>query len=208
MAIHPAGIKNTFASHLVFWALFLPLMTLIFIPLFKPEQNIDPAEVRMLQGLNVDVSQLTERANATFSSAFIVSGIMPATEDFFIKEPVQGRVTSPSTTVKWIRGVWLMTYKFIWRVHALWQIFLLPLVALSIPAIIDGIAVRSKKKFSFDRSNPIFFYASTHLVTLVIGLFVFLPLSPMTLTTNLMVAMLVGLTFAIWVASANFQTGV
>jgi hypothetical protein len=183
-------------------------MTIIFLPLVNPEQNIDPAEVKMLQGMNVDISQLTERANTSFSNAFIVTGIMPATEGFFVKPPQQGTARPPSATAKWIRGVWLMTYKFVWRVHALWQIFLIPLIALSIPAIIDGIAVRSKKKFSFDRSNPIFFYASTHLVTLVLGLFVFLPLSPVTLTTNLLVAMLVALTLAIWVASANFQTGV
>lgn len=208
MAIHPAAIKNTFASHFILWTIFLPVLALIFIPLVLPEQNIDPAEVQMAQGFKVDVVQLTDSANHTFASAFLATGIMNKTEQMFMPKQVEGLPMQTSLPARWIRGIWLMIYKFIWRVYVLLHIFLLPMVALCIPAAIDGIAVRARKSFRFERSNPIFFYSSTHAAVLVVGLFVFLPLAPLTLTSGLLAAMLVGLTAAVWVASSNFQTGV
>lgn len=207
MAIHPVAIKNTFARHLVLWAIFLPVLTLIFLPLLLPEQNIDPAEVKMMQDLNVDVGKLTASANSTFAAAFMSNGLMQASERLFTPTPVAGMPFQTSFPAKWMRGIWLIIYKCIWRIHALTQIFLLPLLGLSVAAAVDGIAVRARKSYSFQRSNPLFFYSSMHTAVLVLGLFVFLPLAPLTLTSNLLTAMLIGLTLAVWVASSNFQTG-
>lgn len=208
MAIHPVGIQNSFARHFVFWALFLPLLTIVFVPIFVPDQSIDVAEVQMVESFNVDVSKLTQMANGTFVGAFVSTGIMSKTEGFFQgKGAMQTTSQHATSSSSWIRGVWLMIYKLIWRIYALLRIFFIPLLALCIPAAIDGFTVRARKRYRFETSNPIFFYTSTHTVTFVFGLFVFLPLAPVTLSANMLAAMLAGLALAVWVAAANFQTG-
>jgi len=208
MAIHPVGIKNTFASHFVFWTLFLPLLTIIFVPLVVPDQNIDQQEVAMVGGFNVDLAPMTESANKTFSALFIESGAMGASEEVFAsKFEGEGFLPHNGFAAKWIRGVWLMIYKAIWRFYALLHIFFLPVLFLTVPAAVDGFMIRARKKYRFESYNPVFFYSSTHALTLVLGLFVFLPLAPITLSGNILAGMLVGLAISVWVATSNFQTG-
>jgi hypothetical protein len=203
MAIHPGGIKNTFGGHFVLWSLFLPLLTVIFLPMVLPEQSINEAEVRMVHALNIDVDKLTLSANDTFTSAFIISGMVPATEKFFSS----GANIQQGFASKWIRGVWLMIYKAIWRLYVLLKVFFVPMLALCIPAAVDGFSVRARKRYRFESYNPIFFYSSMHTAVLIVGLFLFLPLAPVTLSTAILAALLGGLAIAVWITTANFQTG-
>ena len=207
MAIHPVGIKNTFGSHLVLWALFLPLLAIIFLPLVLPEQNIEVAEVEMVKSFDVDVSQLTASASATFTKVFIDSGLMPRSERFFSGAGDPTAKASSVFAAKWIHGVWMMVYKAIWRFYVLIRIFFMPLIALSIPAAIDGFCIRSRKRYQFLNSNPVFFYSSMHLVVLMVGLFIFLPLAPFTLSATVLCIMLLGTAGGMWLTAANFQTG-
>lgn len=207
MAVHPASIKSSFGGHLALWVLFLPLLSVIFMPMLKSDQNISEEEVRMVQEFNIDVNSVTERANNVFSTTFVESGFLPATENFF-SGSVQGEASSMSAfAAKWIRGVWLQVYKAIWRVHVLFYIFFIPMLALCIPSAIDGFAVRARKRYRFESYNPIFFYSSMHTTVFIIGLFVFLPLAPITLSANILAALLGGLAIAVWITTANFQTG-
>lgn len=208
MAIHPDSMKNTFARHLMTWVVFLPLLSVIFIPMVTDNQNIDEAEVLMVQSFNIDLEQLTAKTNSIFSSAFITTGIMESTENFFSgKNPTTGQAPAPGMAAKWIRGVWLMIYKTIWRWHALWWIFFIPALALCVPAAVDGLSIRARKRYCFETSNPLFFYSSTHAVTMVLGLFFFLPVLPMTLSALILFGMLLVMATAVWIATANFQTG-
>lgn len=208
MAVHPSSVKNTFGRHFVFWVFFLPLLSIIFLPLISADQNIDEGEVQMVKAFNVDMDKLSERANGTFTRAFVATGAMGASEAFFAgKGTGQAGAGKNGMATKWIRGVWLMVYKTIWRWYALLWIFFVPMVALSIPAAVDGFTVRARKRYRFETSNPVFFYSSTHALTLVLGLFFFLPLAPMTLSAIVLFGMLVALAVAVWVAASNFQTG-
>lgn len=208
MAIHPASVKNSFGGHLILWALFLPLLSIVFMPLLQPDQNISKSEVKMVQGFNIDVDKITARTNDVFSSTFIKSGFMPKTEDFFGGMSLFGGSASHSGfAAKWIRGVWLQVYKAIWRINVLFYVFFIPLVALCIPSAIDGFAVRARKRYRFESYNPIFFYSSMHTLVLIIGLFIFLPLAPISLSANLLAILLGGLAIAVWIAASNFQTG-
>lgn len=212
MAIHPVAIKNTFMSHLVLWVLFLPLLSIIFFPVFMKDQNIDPEEVQMVQKYGSDMAKLTASSSSIFSAAFIKTGIMSATENFFgggnkSEDSNEFAVSSSHMAGAWVRGVWQLIYKVIWRINALVGIFILPMLALCIPAAIDGFSVRARKKYRFENYNPVFFYTSTHTAVLMVGLFLYLPLVPIALTANILATFLVALACAIWVATSNFQTG-
>lgn len=208
MAVHPTSVKNSHVSHLVFWVFFLPLLAIILLPLVLPEQNIDESEVKMMEAFNVDVVKLQERTSGTFSTLFVATGAMGATEAFFsAKGAPAGTQQHATFSMKWIRGVWLMTYKMIWRWYALLGVFFFPMLALCIPAAVDGFTVRARKRYEFETSNPVFFYSSTHALTFVLGIFCFLPLAPLTLSAIVLLGLLATLTVAVWIAASNFQTG-
>lgn len=204
MAVHPVSVSNSFGRHLILWCLFLPILSLVFIPLVLPDQPISPTEVAMVESMNIDISTLTESANNKFTSLFIETGIKPKTEAFF---QGNGYAGAQGFAQNWINGVWMMVYKAMWRGYVLAQIFFLPLLVLAIAAAVDGSGVRARKKYKFETSNPVFFYSSTHLVVLMTGLFAFLPLAPISLSATALVALLVTLGAGVWFSAANFQTG-
>lgn len=200
-------MKTSFGGHFIFWALFLPLLSIVALPLLEPDQNIRPAEIEMAQSLNVDLGRLNERTNSFYQSAFIETGLLPATENFF-SGSVLGKPSEKSAVAgTWIRGVWLQVYKGVWRVHVLFYAFLIPLLVLCTAAAIDGFAVRARKRYRFENHNPIFFYSSMHVVVFIVGMFVFLPLAPITLSIGILSGMLACLAFAVWITTSNFQTG-
>jgi hypothetical protein len=204
MAVHPVAVKNTFGSHLILWCLFLPLLSLIFIPLLFPDQPVSDTEVQMVASMNIDVDSLTESANAKFTSLFIESGLKPKSEAFFHGGSANAFRGFGS---RWINGVWMMVYKAVWRGYVLARIFFIPLLVMAIAAAVDGSGVRARKKYKFETTNPVFFYSSTHLVVMMTGLFTFLPLAPISLSATVLVGLLVALAAGVWLSAANFQTG-
>ncbi|PHV23317.1 hypothetical protein CSQ92_10080 [Janthinobacterium sp. BJB446] len=205
MAIHPVEVKNTFLSHFILWALFLPLLTIISVPLFSPDQGVQSEEVEMLRSFGVNLDKVNASANDTFTSVFIATGVMQSTEGL-----VNTKFPSSAATryaAKWLRGVYLMIYKSIWRLYALTSMFFIPVLALCIPSAVDGFMIRARKSYKFETSNPVFFYSSMHVFSLVFGLFFFLPIAPVTLSANILAVMLCSLAIAVWVASSNFQSG-
>lgn len=207
MAIHPISVNNSFGSHFILWSMFLPVLALIFVPLFMPEQHIDESEIAMVSGFSLNVVELTEATNATFSRVFIETGVMSGTEKWFGGDGAGEFQKNSKYAASWIRGVWLMIYKAMWRVNVLTTIFFLPLLALLIPAAIDGFVVRARKKYRFENSNPVFFYSSMHMVVLMFGMFAFLPLAPITLSSNALFGLLACLSLGVWTTASNFQTG-
>lgn len=213
MAMHPGAIKNTFLSHFVMWGLFLPLLTIIFLPMFISDLNMDQQEIDMVANSGVNVEKINTTTNALYSAAFIRTGILPATEKFFTGDiglassTHQGSAEVTKFAGTWIRGVWVLIYKGMWRLNMLFSLFLLPLIVLCVPAVIDGVAARSKKKFSLENYNPVYFYSSMHVSVLMIGLFIYLPLLPLALTYNMLAFFLLALAFSMWITASNFQTG-
>ena len=101
----------------------------------------------------------------------------------------------------------MIIYRAVWRFYALWIVFFIPVVALCIPACIDGFAVRARKKYTFESNNRIYFYTSMQTLMLMLGLLCFLPLAPIPLTSSLLVAMILGMVFTVWTTTSNLQTG-
>jgi hypothetical protein len=208
MAVHPSSVSNSHFGHFLFWVLFLPLLSIVLLPLILPDQSIDPAEVEMVQTFNIDTVKLQERSSSMFSSMFITTGAMGATEAFFAPNVgVQAGLLQGAFSAKWIRGVWLIMYKMIWRWHALFWIFIIPVVALCVPAVIDGLMVRARKKYQFETSNAVFFYSSAHIATMALGMMFFLPLAPVTLSAIALFGLIIAMASAMWVTASNFQTG-
>lgn len=203
MAIHPVSVQNSFGRHFILWSIFLPLMVLIFVPLIMPNQTLDQSEVEMVAALGVDVAGMTQNVDQRFAGWFVESGIMAKTQQFFGGDH-KGMFAFAG---EWIHGVWLMLYKATWRFFALKSIFLLPLLALAIPAAVDGFMVRATKKYRFENSNPVFFYSSMHTMVLMMGLFTFLPLAPFSLSAMALVTIILLLIGGIWLTASNFQTG-
>ena len=203
MAIHPVSVQNSFGSHFILWSIFLPLLALIFVPLVVPDQTLTQSEVEMVAALGVDVASLTQSADHRFSALFVDNGLMQKTQEFFGAS--EGSMLDFAGS--WIHGVWLMIYKATWRFFALKSIFLLPLIALAIPAAVDGFMVRATKKYRFENSNPVFFYSSMHIMVLMFGLFAFLPLAPFSLSATALLVIVILLISGIWLTASNFQTG-
>jgi hypothetical protein len=205
MAVHPSNVQNSFGGHAVLWTLFIPLLSLIFIPLVDPSAGmISRSEVAMLSDMNLDVDALTASANASFESMFVSNGLVVRTEAFFGYGQPNGQ---PSVAGNWIHGVWLMLYKATWRIYALGWMFFFPMLLLVLPAAVDGFVVRARKKYRFESSNPVFFYSSMHAVVMMLGMFAFLPLAPVALTAEVMLGLLIVLAAGTWMATSHFQTG-
>ena len=203
MAIHPVSVKNSFGSHFILWSIFLPLLALMFVPLFAPDQNLTPSEVEMVASLGVDTAAMTQTVDQRFASLFVENGFVAKTQEFF--GSTKGGMLDFSNG--WIHGVWLMLYKAVWRFFALKSIFLLPLLVLGISAAVDGFMVRATKKYRFENSNPVFFYSSMHTMVLMFGLFAFLPMAPFSLSAMALLTIIVLLVAGIWLTASNFQTG-
>lgn len=214
MAVHPANIKNTFMSHLIFWVVFLPVLTIVFLPLLKFDTNIDPAELQMMVSAGVDTKAVSAKVNAQFTNAFIRTGIMPASEQFFggkasgttYKENSLAASAS-SFAGDWIRGMWTIIYRAMWRFQSLLSLYIAALVAICVPAMIDGLVIRARKRYHFENSNPVFFYFSYHSAVLVVGLLCYLPLVPIALTPAILAIFLGALGISMWWAASHFQTG-
>jgi len=209
MAIHPLFVKNSFLSHAVFWIIFLPILAYIFLPFLVPDQKIDAQEMAFVTAYVPDMNKLNERTKNTFSDLFVNTGMVEATEGFFTGGRNSGKLFSIGSdwAGNWMRGLWAMIYKTIWRFNAMFSIALLPTVALCIAAIVDGFSTRAKKRYNFERSNQVFFYTSTHTAVFMLGMFIFLPIIPIPLTAHVIAAFMGILAIALWYATTNFQTG-
>lgn len=213
MAVHPADIKNSFTSQLAFWILFLPLLTLIFLPLIKAENNIDQVEMEMLLSSGIDIQEVSFNTQERFKRWFVETGIMPKTLEFF-----NGSAAGPSKTpmidkatdmgMSWMTGVWALIYKSMWRLQALIWIYAAAIGAVCLPCLLDGFWVRARKRYQFESSNPLIFNMSTHIAVMVLGLLLYIPLIPFALTPTLVACFMAFLGASLWWAAANFQTGV
>ena len=206
MAVHPTSVKNTFFRHLVFWILFIPVLTLIMVPVFQPNQPIDPAEVRRVRDLGVQTDLVHAKTRQSFDQMFVRTNIMQATENFFSgKNHMNYRDKNGELSANWIRGVWMMIFRAVWRIYALTRVFFVPVLIFSVPALIDGLAIRARKNFSFEHESPGKFYSSTHLLMLAIGMFFCIPFLPILMTANILGVLLISMTVSVWVSAANFR---
>lgn len=207
-------VKNQFANHAIFWWVGLPLIAMFVLPLLIPPESfvITAEEVEFFKNMGIETSSATNSANDWFKTLFVDTKVRELFQSTFINSnmPMSSELqkSSRSFTSNWNDGFWNMFFRAIWRLHALWPVYLGGCISFVIPAFIDGLTVRAKKKYNFQVHNPVFFYASTHFAVLVLGLAVFLPFLPITLNALHIGGFFCVLALSMWIVASNFQSGV
>jgi hypothetical protein len=212
-------VKNQFGNHLIFWVLALPFVFLLLMPMFMSPSAfvVHAEEVIFFSDLGADTVAATETANSWFQSWFVDSGIKRFFHATFVNANLDlGRgleygTRAPTVARKasslWNDGFWNILFRAAWRFSVLWPVLLSGIIAFGLPSFIDGLAVRAKKKYNYEVHNPLFFYASAHLVVLILGSAITLLFLPWALEGLYIAAFFVLLASALWFAAANFQSG-
>ena len=207
-------IKNQFVRHSMFWMWVLPFALFLLLPAFvdREEMHIPAAELQMMQEvLGQDVDAITHRADKVFDSLFIETGLVKWSGSLFtskIKEddPKFFRNLAKSSH-KYHDNLWFMVYRAIWRLSGLWPTFLALMLAVAVPALVDGVVVGAKKADVFKPLNPVFFWSAGHTLVMVIGVFGLLPLLPYAISVHMLYASIAAIAGALWVTASNLQTG-
>lgn len=203
--------KSEFNRHILFWWLIAPLLTLLILPAFMQPESfaIASEEVRYLTHWGSRVHPVTERADALFNSLFVDSGWVRGSLD--LAQPRTRDLPAATGLFRWlhgwIAGFWMLLYRVIWRVYALLPIYLAAILGYALPAFVDGLTTRLKKRYDFGQHNPIFFYSSMHFVLLAVGLALFVPITPLTLTPWILGGYFLLTAAAVWIMASNLQTG-
>lgn len=206
-------VKNQFAKHSLFWIFLLPFMAVILMPAFMNAQalKLPMSEVDAIRELGQDPDVITRRTNESFSALFVETGAIRAMDKLFRAKAKPGEPTgvrsAQSISDKYLTGMWHMLYRAMWRFNGLWPVLSVLLLAVVVPAVVDGLVIRATKLDQFKPHNPVYFWGATHTAISTAGLFLFLPFLPIPLST-LMLYGVVGLVAgALWVTSSNLQTG-
>jgi hypothetical protein len=196
--------KSSFMSHLWLWWLAM-LGAIILMPwLMSPQQlQIAPKEVSTAQSLGDNLPTVKNRADATFETWCVRTGIVGATRAIAEKS-MNVVIVNPQRY--WV-GFWSLVYRAIWRFKAFAWDYLAALIAIVAPTTFDGVMTRMRKRYMFGYQNPAYFHGATHLAIFFIGLSVFIPFAPFALTEFTLVVSVLSVALALWVASANIQTG-
>jgi hypothetical protein len=208
-------VKNQFAKHVVFWVLTLPILATLLLPVFVPphEFSIDKREIAFFQDtLDVDISKVSRRSEAAFQSLFVDTGIFQNVKSIlvsdgggFMRSSGDGGIASFSSTYH--TSLWLLLYRAIWRITAIWPAALAIVIAMGIPALLDGLVVRARKSYTFEFHNPVYFWTASHSLIIVFGIAAILPLLPMAMTPMVIATFTLLLCSSLWITAANFQTG-
>ena len=206
-------VKNQFAKHSVFWILVLPFIAIILMPAMMSAHalKLPTTEVQAMHDLGQDPKVVTRKANKVFNTLIVETGVMGTLEKLFSAKARHGDPTivknSDRLSNTYLTGMWHMLYRAIWRLTGLWPLLSVLMVAIVIPAIVDGLVTRSTKIDQFKPHNPVFFWGATHTAISTAGLFLFLPFLPIPLSIWLLYGTVGLVAMSLWVTSSNLQTG-
>lgn len=207
-------VKNQFARNLWFWVFVLPFVFVLLAPaLLSPESlKVPEKEIETLRSLGREVNDVSADANKLFEDLFVSTGLVQASHQLFkspFKEKAQpdGAVNAANLNNRYVEGFWHLIYRAVWRFMGLWPVLSVLLVAIVLPALVDGIAIRGRKLDQFKPHNPVFFWASAHSAISVSGVFFVLPLLPMPISVLMLYGAVAVVAGALWVTASNLQTG-
>lgn len=207
-------VKNQFANHAIFWWFSMPLVITLLMPMMLNANRfeIHSDEIAFFKEVGTDTGRTTISTNHLYQAAFIDTGVTKAFGNTFAhdkKDANQKSIGNISSSISrdWNDGLWLMLYRAIWRLQALLPIYIAGLLAFILPAFVDGIVTRGKKRFNYQVHNPVVFYSATHFSVLVLGLAVFIPFLPFVLSSLYIGGFTMTLAGSMWLLASNFQTG-
>jgi hypothetical protein len=206
-------VKNQFAKHTLFWVILLPFMAVILMPAFLNAQalKLPMSEADAIRELGQDPDAITRRTNEAFSALFVETGAMRTMDKLFRAKAKQGDPAGVKSAQRisdgYLTGMWHMLYRAMWRFNGLWPVLSVLLLAVVVPAVVDGLVIRATKLDQFKPHNPVYFWGATHTAISTAGLFLFLPFLPIPLSTALLYGVVGLVAAALWVTSSNLQTG-
>lgn len=202
--------KNQFVNHGIFWAISLPLLAVILFPFFYSPTDfiIQQNESDFFRDvLGRDVAEIKTTSQHIFDAIFVNTGVFQIIDDLLNSKSSIGKNGINSFGSIYNNALWLLIYRAIWRFVALVPAILSLIFCIGIPSIMDGLAVRARKSYTFESHNPVYFWTSSHMFIILIGASTFLPLMPMLLSPWLIACFAVLLCISAWTTAANFQTG-
>ncbi|MBN3761053.1 DUF4400 domain-containing protein [Burkholderia sp. Ac-20365] len=206
-----ARSTNRFVTVIYFWWLIAPILSAMLFPAFMPAEGlqIQAPEVDFAIQCDRDLAQINESARANFDAWFVQTGILRQT----LTSSVHAEDTGWSgyswmggMTHKWFAKFWMFTYRVIWRWTAFWPLYIAGIFGIVAPCLGDGLVVRARKRYEFGSYNPLAFNIWGTLLSLGIGLMIYLPMWPWSLTAIVMASLFCGLGGFAWFATANFRT--
>lgn len=206
-------VKNQFVRHSLIWLWVIPLALFLLMPAFvgREEMRVPRDEVKMLSLLGQDAAQVTRRADEIYENWFVKTGLVSKAKRIFLTNLNENDPkffkNLAKDTLTYHENMWDMIYRAIWRLTGLWPTLTALLLALVLPALVDGLVVRAKKVDVFESHNPVFFWSAGHAVVMVVGTFLLLPLLPYTISIFVLYGSIGLVTAAMWIAAANLQTG-
>lgn len=208
--------NNAFLKHTFLWVLTLPFLAVFLMPAMLSVERLQvPATERdTLLILGQDPDDITGRANDAFTKLFLNTGIKDGAEKLFRSKggSLLGRNNTGERNIvshnhRYLDAFWLLIYRAIWRFMGLWPALCVLLIAVAIPAVIDGAVIHQTKQDQFRSNNPVIFWASAHTAISVAGAFLFLPLLPIPISLYVLYGSVAILSLTLWSAAHNLQTG-
>lgn len=206
-------IKNPFLRHMVMWIITLPFVASLLMPAVIATEyfRIPASEQETLRVLGQSPQAITERANASFTAMFIDTGVYATVEKLFRSKGHgiggKGQSNIAKTSNRYLEGLWSLIYRAIWRFMGLWPVLSVLMLAIALPALIDGVVARECKLDQFKPHNPVIFWGSAHLAIFTMGAFLFLPLLPFPISLGVLYGSVGLVAMALWTTMANLQTG-
>ena len=206
--------KNSFVGHSLFWLLAVPFALVLAYPAFlvtDAEEVVPGDEIAALVLRGREPDEVNRAANLKFRRWFVDTGAVNASLGYFAPNTHDGAVPLSNEyagfAAHWIRSLWKITYRAIWRWVAFFDLFVALLAAIALPCFVDGLVQREKKLYTFGHHNPVYFYTAKHGVILMLGLSMTLPWLPLPLSYPLWAAIAAVVGAMSWFVAANFQTG-
>ncbi|VVE14232.1 MULTISPECIES: DUF4400 domain-containing protein [Pandoraea] len=202
---------NPFAGKVYFWWIIAPILTLLICPMFMPSDSfkIAPSELAFVTSSRSNVDAITKSATGVFQSWFVNTGMVGLTVNDYQKAQAsgyKGYAWAGSIMDGYMERVWRYMYRVIWRWTAFWPFYVVGLVGIFLPCVVDGVVVRSVKRSEFGLYNPISFNLSASAAAIFIGWLFFVPFSPWPLGHWIVSSLFLGLGLMTWFTVGNFQS--
>lgn len=202
---------NPFAGKIYFWWIIAPILSLLICPMLMQEESfkIASSEIEFVSNSRSDVDGITQSATAVFQSWFVDTGLVRFTDNDYRRAEAsgyKGYAWAGSIMDAYMERVWRYMYRVIWRWTAFWPFYLVGLLGIFIPCVVDGIVVRSVKRSEFGLYNPIGFNLSGSAAAIFIGWLLFVPFSPWPLGHWIISVLFLGLGLTTWLTVGSFQS--
>ncbi|WP_321935248.1 DUF4400 domain-containing protein [Paraburkholderia sp. J8-2] len=202
---------NPFISKIYFWWIIAPVISFVLFPLLLQDSTfrIAPDEIEFVRDCGRNVESVTASATAAFRSAFVETQVVAMTVGQYERaedSDYRGYARIGTYMHAYMTRMWLMVFRAMWRLDALWPLCLVGFFGIFLPFLTDGLVVRAKRRSEFGLYNPISFNISGTGSAIFIGWLFYLPLVPWPLSSLMLFGFFMGLGLMTYLTVGSFQS--